>query len=154
MDISHFSVRDIDSETEEADERERFIENLKTQFTFKHFWDYHPTQKILKSEHLQEFMNGAGRDINAFNSIEREFCKRHQASIFAFRDNTNGSLFESCIYNHIHKDYDIDIFYKNPEWAKSCVAYYLENKPKVKKKIFNAPARAFKKFDWKAQTSK
>jgi len=26
MDISHFAVRDIDSETEEADEREKFIE--------------------------------------------------------------------------------------------------------------------------------
>ena len=123
MDISHFSVRDIDSETEEADERERFIENLKTQFTFKHFWDYHPTQKILKSEHLQEFMNGAGRDINAFNSIEREFCKRHQASIFAFRDNTNGSLFESCIYNHIHKDYDIDKSSK-----QSSILFYYQGK--------------------------
>jgi len=99
MDISHFAVRDIDSETEEADEREKFIETLKTKFTFKHFWDYPHTQKKLKHEHLKEFIDGVGRDINAFNSIEQEFCKRHQASIFAFRDNTNGSLFESLIYN-------------------------------------------------------
>ena len=86
--------RDIDSETEEADELERFIENLKTKFTFKHFWDYLPTQKILKNEHLQEFMDGAGKILNAFYSIERGFCKRHQASIFAFRDNSNGGLLE------------------------------------------------------------
>ena len=154
MDISYFANRDIDSETEEADELERFIENLKTKFTFKHFWDYPPTQKILKNEHFQEFKESAGRDINAFNSIERGFCKRHQASIFAFRDNTNGGFLESLIYNHIHKDYDVAIFYKNPQWAKSCVAYYLDNKPKVKRKIFNAPSRALKKFNWKTKTYK
>ena len=154
MDISHFAFQDIDSETEEADELERFIANLKSQFTFKHFWDYLPTQKILKNEHLQDFMDGAGKDINAFYSIERGFCKRHQASIFAFRDNSNGGALESLIYKHIHKEYDLEIFYNNPQWAKSCVAYYLENKPKAEKKIFNAPTRAFKKFDWKTKTHK
>ncbi len=71
MDISHFSVRDLDSAEEEEDEQEKFVETLKKEYTFKHFWDYLPTQKILKNEHLQDFMDGAGKDINAFYSIER-----------------------------------------------------------------------------------
>ena len=154
MDISYFAVRDLDSAEEEEDEQEKFIETLKKEYTFKHFWDYLPTQKILKHEHLQDFMDGAGKEINAFYAIEREFCKRHQASIFAFRDNSNGGALEGLIYQHIHKDYNLDIFYKNPDWARSCVAYYLENKPKVERKNFNAPARALKKFDWKTKTHK
>jgi len=154
MDISHFTSRDLDSSEEEEDEYENFIKTLKTEYTFKHFWDYLPTQKILKNEYLQGFMDSAGKDIKTFYSIEREFCKRHQASIFAFRDNSNGGNLEGLIYKHIHKDYNLEIFYKNPDWARSCVSYYLENKPKVEKKVFNAPRRALKKFDWKTKTHK
>ena len=148
MDISYFGEEVYDSSEEEESEREKLIETLKKEYTFKHFWEYIPTQKILKNEHLQDFMDNAGKDINAFYLIEREFCKRQQASIFAFRDNSNAGALEGLIYKHIHKDYDLEIFYKNPEWARSCIAYYLENKPKEKKKVFNAPASALKTFDW------
>ena len=140
---------DIDSEEEDLKHEEESVQYLKDNFTFADFWDYPQTRMILKNEYLQIFNDGIGKKITEFYLKENIYHHRKLSSIFAFdTDGTKAGILESIVFNHIRKEYDIDVFYKNPEWAKAFVQYHLENYTKKKKKEFIIPKKSLRTFDW------
>ena len=144
---------DIDSEEEDLRREEESVQYLKDNFTFADFWDYSQTRTILKNEYLQIFNDGIGKKIINFYLKEYNYNHRKFSSIFAFdTDGTKAGVLESIVFNHIKKEYDIDIFYKNPEWAKMFVQYHLENDTKKKKKTFIIPKKSLRTFNWGTKT--
>ena len=143
----------IDTDEEDALEEADLINCLKG-MTFKHFWDYKPTREILKNNLIQTYKDTAGVEIMKFYNSERHECEINQGNIFGFKDNSNGGILESLVFNHLRKEYDINFFYDNPDTARSCVSYYRDNQPKKEKKVFKPPSKVFKKFDWATKTHK
>lgn len=140
---------EMDTDEEDLCIEEGQINNLKKNFTFDDFWDYLPTRTILKNEFRQQFQDTIGKQIALFYETERGEARRTLSNIFAFdTDGTKGGWLEAIVYNHIRKDYDLGIFYKNPEWAKGFVQWHLENSKKKKKRNFVIPSKSLRKFNW------
>jgi len=153
MEISNINDTMVDTDEEDALEEERLVSYLK-KMTFKHFWDYKSTREILKNNFVQTYKDVAGAEIMEFYNSERYECRRRQMNLFSFKDNSNGGMLESLIFNHLDKNYDITLFYDNPDLARSCISYYKDHQPKKEKRVYNAPVNAFKKFDWATKTHK
>ena len=142
-------TEEINSEEEDANREAESIQYLKDNFTYEDFWDYLPTQNILKNEFIQTFNDGVGKQIADLYAQERMHSIRQFSNLFAFDvDGTRGGFLESIVFNNIEKEYDIDIFYKNPQWATSFVSYHLEHGKKEKKKVFVIPKKSLRKFNW------
>jgi len=140
---------EMDTDEEDLYIEEGQINNLKKNFTFDDFWDYLPTRTILKNEFRQQFQDTIGKQIALFYETERGEAHRTLSNIFAFdTDGTKGGWLEAIVYNHIRKDYDLGIFYKNPEWAKGFVQWHLENSKKKMKQNFVIPSKSLRKFNW------
>ena len=144
-------MNDVELDTDEEDLmiEDNLINNLKNNFTFDDFWDYLPTRAILKNEFMQQFQDTVGKQTDLFYKIERGEACRTLSNIFAFdTDGTKGGWLEAILYNHIRKDYDLNVFYKNPEWAKGFVKWHLENPKKKKKQNFIIPQKSLRTFNW------
>ena len=153
MDEYYIQTKAYDSEEEDRKLEEESVLYLKDNFDFNDFWDYPPTQKILKNEFLQQFNETTAKQILEFYLGERSYYKQKSSNLFAFdSDGTKAGFLESIVFNHIKKDYDIEIFYKYPHWANSFVKYQLENDKKEKKKVFIVPMKSLRTFNWATKT--
>ncbi len=140
---------ELDTDEEDLIIEEVTINNLKNNFTFDDFWDYLPTRAILKNEFRQQFRETVGKQTGLFYETERGEAHRTLSNIFAFdTDGTKGGWLEAILYNHIRKAYNIEIFYKNPEWAKGFVKWHLDNSKNKKKQNFIIPQKSLRKFNW------
>ena len=141
--------QELDTDEEDCLIEEEIVNDLKTKFTFDDFWNYLPTRAILKNEFEQQFQDTVGKQAALLYATERGEASRTLSNIFAFDvDGTKGGYLESILYNHIRKDYDLEIFYKNPEWAKGFVKWHLDNPKKKKMPSFVIPKKALRKFNW------
>ena len=87
-------TEEINSEEEDANREAESIQYLKDNFLFEDFWDYLPTQKILKNEFIQTFNDNVGKQIADFYAQERMHCIRQLSNLFAFDvDGTRGGFF-------------------------------------------------------------
>lgn len=147
--------QDLDTDEEDLLIEQEATDNLKKNFTFDDFWDYVPTRNILKNEFLQKFNDTVGRQIADFYAIERNHAHCKLANLFAFDvDGAKGGFLESLVFNHIKKEYDIELFYNNPTWASSFVRWHLENTKKKKKKNFIIPKKSLRTFNWATKSYK
>ena len=139
----------------DAQEEEERVQFLKENFSLKDFWDYIPTQKILKNEFLQKYTETAGKEIADFYSKQHKYSHSKDASLFALDPHhTKNGFFESLIFNHIKKEYDIEIFYENTDWTDSFVQYQLNSKSPSKDKPKIISKKSLRKFDWVLKTYK
>jgi len=149
MDNHRMPAIEIDTDDEDAIQEDEAIKYLKKNFVFKDFWDYGPTRSILKNEFIHDFKDTVGDQAALFYSIERNQAQCTLSNIFSFdTDGTKGGILESIIYNHIRKDYDLEIFYNNPEWADSLVQWHLDNPKERKGPTFIIPKKSMRKFNW------
>ena len=146
---------ELDWEEWDAQQEEERIQFLKQNFSFSDYWDYGPTQEILKNEFIQKYKETAGKKIAEFYGKEVEHGRLKNASLFALDPyHTKNGFFESLIYNHIEKEYDIDIFYQNTDWTDGFVAYQLNEKEKEKAEPKIISKNSLRKFDWGTKTYK
>ena len=141
----------VELSLEEKDiiQEEESVQYLQDNFTFNDFWKFGPTRTILKNEFIQVFNDTAGAQISQFYLMELDKSKYNESSILAFdRDGIKRGTLESMVYNHIVKDYDIEMFYQNPEWARPLVVYHLENDRVEVKPEFVVPKKAMRTFNW------
>ena len=149
MDNHRMQEYELNSDEESFLLEENIVNNLKKNFTFDDFWEYLPTRAILKNEFRQQFQDTAGKQMALFYSAERDEAHRTLSNIFAFdTDGTKGGFLESILYNHIRKDYDHSVFYKNPEWAKGFVKWHLDNPKNKKVHNLSIPKKSLRKFNW------
>ena len=147
--------QELDTDEEDYLRDEEASTYLKDNFTFDDFWDYPATRKILQNEFLQTFNDTLGSQIADFYATERNHAHRKMANLFAFDiDGSKGGFLEAMVFNHIKKEYDIEIFYKHPEWARSFVNYHLENEKKKKTPVFIIPKKSLRTFDWATKSYK
>ena len=146
-------IENINSEDEDFLREEEDSQYLQDNFTFQDFWNYKPTQDILKNEFIQEFYDTVGKEITEFYLKERDHCVSNLSNLFAFDvDGTKAWILESLVYNHIEKEYDLELFYNNPCWATSFVHYHLENDKKNVKKEITIPKKSLRQFNWATKT--
>ena len=139
----------------DAQEEEKRVQFLKENFSFADYWEYPQTQKILKNEFLQKYIDTAGREIADFYQKELEHSHSKLASLFAFDPHqTKNGFLESIIFNHIEKEYDIEIFYENTDWTDGFVSYHLNSKPEKKASPKTISKKSLRKFDWSSKTFK
>ena len=149
--MDNIAINEHERDTDEEDLiiEESAIHNLKTNFTFEDFWDYLPTRTIMKNEFRQQFQDTVGKKAALFYSTERQEANRTLSNIFAFDvDGTKGGWLESILFNHIRKKYDLELFYRNPEWARSLVQWHLDNPKKNKVTNFIIPKKSLRTFNW------
>ena len=155
MDIHEKDEPELSWEEWDARQEEERVEFLKGNFTFFDFWNYEPTQQILKNEYLQKYIDTAGKDIRDFYRREVEHSHSRYSSLFALDPHhTKNGFLESIIYNHIEKEYDIDIFYQNTDWTDGFVVYQLNSKEKKKEGPKMISKKTLRKFDWGTKTYK
>lgn len=138
-----------DKETEEKQ-----IQFLDNNFTFYHFWNYAPTREIIKKCFLQTYLETLAKEVADFYASEHYSNHCSFSSLLSFDDDgSKGGILESIIYNNIEKDYDIDMFYENPELASPLVVHYMSEKPKEKEPTILSK-KTLRSFDWNTKTYK
>ena len=145
----------LDWDEWDAEQEEERVNFLKENFSFSDFWDYMPTQKILKNEFLQKYSETAGKEITEFYNKEHNYSNSKDASLFALDPhNTKDGFLEGIIFNHIKKDYDIEIFLENTDWTDSFVQYQLNSKTKKKVQPKIISKKSLREFNWTLKTYK
>ena len=138
----------------EQETQEKQIQFLENNFTFTHFWNYSPTREIIKNNFLQTYIETLAKEVADFYASEHHSNNGFFSSLLSFDDDgSKGGILESIIYNNIEKDYDLDMFYENPELASSLVVHYMSLKPKEKKPTVLSK-KTLRSFDWNTKTYK
>tara|TARA_B100000029_G_C17235890_1_gene837166 strand:- start:187 stop:573 length:387 start_codon:yes stop_codon:yes gene_type:complete len=121
----HYEV--FTDDEEENNELEK-IDKIK-KIKLEDFLAFPKTRKILEVQNLDNFFENCEKDIKKYYSKVKKHCKEQMSSALKFDISSKGiGEITGLVYKYIDKDYNLEIFYENPELASSLLAKLEENK--------------------------
>ena len=121
----HYEV--FTDDEEENNELEK-IDKIK-KIKLEDFLAFPKTRKILEIQNLDNFFENCEKDIKKYYSKVKKHCKEQMSSALKFDISSKGiGEITGLVYKYIDKDYNLEIFYENPELASSLLAKLQENK--------------------------
>ena len=121
----HYEV--FTDDEEENNELEK-IDKIK-KIKLEDFLAFPKTRKILEVQNLDNFFENCEKDIKKYYSKVKKHCKEQMSSALRFDISSKGiGKITGLVYKYIDKDYNLEIFYENPELASSLLAKLQENK--------------------------
>ena len=121
----HYEVFTDDEEENNELEKIDKINKIK----LEDFLAFPKTRKILEVQNLDNFFENCEKDIKKYYSKVKKHCKEQMSSALKFDISSKGiGEITGLVYKYIDKDYNLEIFYENPELASSLLAKLQENK--------------------------
>jgi len=123
----HYEFFSDDEEDENDKEQIKKIKKLK----LEDFLKFKKTRKILEIEHLDNFFDNCEKDVNKLYLKIKNCCKQQMSSALRFDVSSKGmGMISGLVYKYIDKNYNLEIFYENPELVGNLIAKLEENKNK------------------------
>ena len=123
----HYEVFTDDEEESEEQEKIKKIKKIK----LEEFLNFPKTRKILEIEHLDNYFLNCEKNIQKYYSKVKAHCTQQMSSALKFDQSSKGiGKITGLVYKYIDKDYNLDIFYENPEFASTLLTKIQENKNK------------------------
>ena len=123
----HYEVFTDDEEENEELAKIQKIKKIK----LEDFLNFPKTRIILEREHLDNYFENCEKDIEKYYSKVKTHCKGQMSSALRFDVSSKGiGMITGLVYKYIDKNYNLEIFYENPEFANSLLAKLQENKNK------------------------
>jgi hypothetical protein len=123
----HYEYFSDDEEDDSDKEQLKKIKKLK----LEDFLNFQKTRKILEVEHLDNYFENCEKDIEKYYSKVKKHCKGQMSSALKFDVSSKGKgMITGLVYKYIDKNYNLEIFYENPELVGGLIAKLEENKNK------------------------
>jgi len=94
-------------------------EFLNEFYKLEHFLNCKQTKEILEKEYYNNFVKNMEPELIDFLKYFKEYYK--ETSLFKETKGNAEGEFVALIYNNLNKNYDLNIFYENPELAQPLI---------------------------------
>jgi len=146
----------------DSDEEAHDVKILKQSFDLKDFLNFGPTRQILEQEYEWKFDCDCDDALDKFFRNEVNYCQASMSTLFNNEiDYEHMGIFKNLVFNNLMPNYDLEVFYNNPQLAKTMVQSYEERQIAKEKqrlaeirKNYENSKNAGKKFDWGTRTYK
>lgn len=158
--ITYDNVNTYDSYDEYSDDdtdKRKQIEKIRN-FTINDYLSCKYTRNILHKQWEENFENNLERKIENFFFDNYDYMIDTNANVFYRANETHSIDLVSLIKHHLIRDYDLSVFYENPELATPLISQYSHIQDMRKREIRKRHSKAFKEsnkeFDWSNMSKK
>ena len=159
----HDNEHTFNVEDDEDDKYNIKVEFLKKNFKLDDYLQCYTTKKILENEHYLKYTYNCENEILEFHENEAKMCNDVLSTILYY-DSNNGKysgMLTKLVYSYIEPEYNLDIFFDNPELADTMLEDLElrkqeeeEEKRRIIRENYDKNVQNKGTFDWATKTYK